>query len=641
MPLLRKILSSVALLFCVFSLWAQESQPPQDSVFRLVQADLARQIETYGTHYRIAQGNAKFFHNDTYFLCDSASWNVEAQRVEAYGNVKVLQEGTMLQSERMTYDASDNTARFRGSLVELFDKEKNTLRTEWLDYNTRDSVAVFEGGGAMMSADSCIVESNRGRYEAKERLFHFYDDVQVWMDSVVLYTERMDYNSDEDRAYFFEGTKAWKDSGFVSAQYGWYDRPKEKIHFALDVYMNDPTYEAWAGKVYYDKPSGEINMFENAQVLDTTRKSYYTADHIRYEQDSVAGRVTMSLDPSIIYCGTNDSGEPDTLYVRADSLFVYSRYKCDIPKDEIDEAARRVEDILFDSLSKKREEQAAERAKAAEEAMQAAGKLPPAGLRKPSQAQLDSLSAQMPADTLAAPADTLVAAPDTLPSLPPPPDSTEVRYVLGYHHMRAFRSDIQASCDSVVFCELDSIARLFGSPVLWNEVKNQLTSQTMQILMKDGRLHRGSLLDDAWIISQVDSVYFNQIKSTEMLGYFHDDDLYRYDALGGVNALFFMQDGSIVTTANLKEAKSLSAMIKDGNARRLLYNDQIKSDAYPVLDLPKEKMYLKDFEWRGKERPATRGAVTEREPKISQREDFAPVERPTYPRTERFFNVVK
>ena len=163
-----------------------------------------------------------------------------------------------------------------------------------------------------------------------------------------------------------------------------------------------------------------------------------------------------------------------------------------------------------------------------------------------------------------------------------------------WHNVKMFRSDIQAVCDSVVFTEVDSIARLFGTPALWNEVKNQLTADEMHLLMRNGAFERGSMLTNAWIISQQDTVHYNQIKSTEMLGYFRDNKLYRFDALGGVSAIFYMADEDVITTINLKEAKSMTAALKDGTATRLLYTDAIKSDLYPVGDLPAEKQRLKD-----------------------------------------------
>ena len=156
-------LVAVLLLAACTLLRGQNASP--DSVFRLVQAQRAEQYEKYGLHYRLVEGHARFLHNDTYLLCDSASWNVDTRFIEAYGNVQIIQDKTMLRSDQMSYWIDENRAVFKGSLVELFDKDGNILRTERLVYNTKDSVAVFEGGGSMKDRDGNVIESSRGTYD--------------------------------------------------------------------------------------------------------------------------------------------------------------------------------------------------------------------------------------------------------------------------------------------------------------------------------------------------------------------------------------------------------------------------------------------------------------------------------------------
>jgi hypothetical protein len=231
---------------------------------------------------------------------------------------------------------------------------------------------------------------------------------------------------------------------------------------------------------------------------------------------------------------------------------------------------------------------------------------------------------------------TSVASP--VDSIAPPRDTTPIRYVHGWNNVKMYRSDIQAACDSMVFCELDSIARLFGRPILWNEVKNQLTAEEMQLLFKGGNFERGSMVTDAWIISEQDSVHFNQIKSTEMQGWFRDNKIYRFDALGGVSAIFYMVEEEVVTTINVKEAKSMTAALKDGTAQRMLYMESIKSDAYPVGDLAPAKQRLKGFEWRADERPASRDSITLRQVRVSERPKYAGVKKPLYRQTNKFFD---
>ena len=177
----------------------------QDSVFRLLEAERAEQYEQYGTQYRLVKGHARFLHNDTYLLCDSASWNVDCRYIEAFGNVQIIQDKTMLKSEEMIYWIDESRALFRGTLVELFDKDGNTLRTERLSYNTKDSVAVFEYGGSMKDKDGNVIESRKGTYDGKEGLFSFEDQVELYMDSIEIKTNQLRYFNETERRWFPPG----------------------------------------------------------------------------------------------------------------------------------------------------------------------------------------------------------------------------------------------------------------------------------------------------------------------------------------------------------------------------------------------------------------------------------------------------
>lgn len=634
MRLRAGIFVGVLFLFSSFAANAQEAG--RDSLVRLVYADQAQQVVEYGLNYRKVWGNAEFLHNNAHLYCDSASWNIDWKCIDAFGNVRIVQDDTMLKSEQLRYDIEENMAHFNGGVVELIDKDGHVLRTMQLDYNTKDSVGFFHHGGAMKDSEGNVIESFDGTYTTKDNTFVFENDVEMYMDSIRILTTRLIYNTDSQIARFGEATNMWKDDGYLYADDGWYDRNGREIHFSNRVYMNDPLYEAWSDDVNYDQKSGEINMYRNSQILDTTRKAYYTADHIRYERDTVDGVVTMTERPAIIFCGENENKVVDTLYFGADTLVTFALRKNEISEEEIQSSKQRYEDITFDTLKKKREDLAAEREKKKTEKMRDAGKLPPEIPPKGKMARRDSTAVPAP-DSLPAMSDSsaLAAMPDSVSTII---DTTHIRMLHAYHNVKAYRSDIQACCDTVIFSALDSIARMYGTPIMWNEVKNQLTAESMNILIRNGALDRSSMVTDAWIISQEDSVHFNQIKSTEMMGYFHDNKLYRYDALGGVNALFYLDEKGTLTTVNLKESKSMTALVKNGNAQRILYMETVKSDAYPILELEVEKHRLKDFVWRGEERPTSPGEITHIRPNVSQREKYSKVTAPFYDHTNRYFD---
>ncbi len=154
----QKIIAlALALLVCT-GVSAQKKSEQKDSLVRLIKAKSLELMEKDGTNYRKTI-DATFFHNNTYFICDTALWNVDTRIINAWGNVRVVQEGTILTSDKMDYLIDQDLIQARGTLVQLEDKEHNTLRTHYLDYNTKDSLAYFSKGASMKDKDGQIIES--------------------------------------------------------------------------------------------------------------------------------------------------------------------------------------------------------------------------------------------------------------------------------------------------------------------------------------------------------------------------------------------------------------------------------------------------------------------------------------------------
>ena len=156
---------------------AQDFTQDRDSLVRLIETKSIKLTDINGAPFRIVKGPARFLHNNTYLLCDSAAWDVNANVIDAMGHVQIIQKDTYLTSDFATYIADDNLVQFRGTIVKLYNKKGDQLKTRFLDYNTADSVATFYNGGAMRSAKGDIVEGLEGIYDSAERMFMFNDDV--------------------------------------------------------------------------------------------------------------------------------------------------------------------------------------------------------------------------------------------------------------------------------------------------------------------------------------------------------------------------------------------------------------------------------------------------------------------------------
>lgn len=760
--LARRLAYSLILLLVSFGLFAQNTEQ-KDSLVRLLGCDELQQVEEYGQSYRKALGHARFEHNSTLLICDTALWNVNQNVINAFGNVQIIQNNTVLSSESLDYLIDQNLAQFRGALVQLRDKDGNTLRTTDLDYNTKDSVAVFRNGGALRDKDGQIIESDDGHYYSKLKTFSFTNNVNMYTDSIFVKTDDLDYNTGTNVATFGTGTNAWRDNNMLSSQAGFYERTLEKFTFFRNVHILTENQEAWADTLVYYRVPNNVEMFGHVELLDTTRNVAAVAGYVQYI-DSLSF-IKLTREPAVI--AISEQGEKrDTAYIGADTLILRSIPKCDVDSSEISNSASRLKEINVDPVTeyrrkayeaakaaaeearKKREEEDPNAAGASDRGASAvkpggkptgkpagkatgtatgktagttAGKtgdnsggkaiskfgklsgdamigdpvtkgrqglpapwddvieyapprfqLPdtlktsPDTVRVPS----DSLAAKtlsavtepvsvtepaevtnpqspdsltVPTDSLTVPTDSLTVPGDSL-HVPTdslslaPKDSTKISFIYGIRNVKVFRNDMQVACDSLAYTDLDSLIRLYENPIVWNEIKRQYSADSITVIVKNRSIDRASLMSNAFIIVQEDTLSYDQIRGTEMMAYFDSTGaLRRFDSMGGASGVFYIEENGSLATVNKFESKMLTATLKDGNIQDLNYFDAVKTDAYPVVQMKKDEKILKGFDWQPDKRPKGPEDITPYKPRESQRKVYENVPRAEFAQTDIYF----
>lgn len=628
----------LAVLMCLPLSAQQQEEEQQDSLIWLMSAKSAKMVDVQGGRYRKVIGPARFLHNGTYLICDTALWNLETKIIDAWGNVSIMQEETVLTSDNLKYLIDEDLAKFRGSVVQLTDKDHNTLRTKYLDYNTKDSVAVFKNGGAMRDKDGQIIESRDGTYDSKIKKFTFENDVNMFTDSIFVKTRRLIYESDFNLATFGAGTNAWKDDSMLSSEKGWYDRDREIFLFMDDVHVMTPDQEGWCDSLYFYRGPQDVEMLGNAQITDTTRNVFSLAGRVQY-QDSLS-KVTLTRKPAVITQTDEEDGSVDTVYLGAEKLVYYTIKRCDIDSTVVADAEKRLKDLDVDPVGEFRKKAAEAAAKAAEEAAQndpnyrakqEAEKRSSATVRKPSSP--DELSVQRTDSTGVADS---TAVPDSAVAVQP--DTTKIGFLEALHNVRIYKKDMQVVCDSLVYSDLDSLARLFRNPMIWQEVRRQYAADSISVVISDAAMEKASLMSNAFITIQEDTDLFDQIRATEMLAFFDEKGaLTRFDALGGASALFFIEENETFATVNKTDSKMLSATFKDGDIERIYYYESPKNDGYPVVQLAKDEQVLKGFNWQPDLRPADRNAVTPLSLKPSERRGYSARPKATFRQTDIYF----
>ncbi len=672
----RSLIAGLIFLSMFFRLSAQEKGSQVDSLVRLLSAQSMELIEKDGVDYRKVTGPARFLHNDTFLICDTALWNVRTNEIFAISNVKILQDQTVLTGDKLTYYVDRDLAEFRGSLVQLEDKDHNVLRTEFLDYNTRDSVAIFFNGGSMKDAEGQVIESRTGTYDSKSKTFTFSDNVNMFTDSVFVKTTNLVYDSARNKASFGFGTDAWSEDNMLSSNAGWYDRNREIFLFRRDVHGMSDTQEGWADSLFYYRPTGDIELLGNAQVTDTTRDMSAVAGRMLYT-DSLS-RLVMTREPAVIGVVKSETAPPDSVYFGADSIVAQSLMMFQI-EDAVKSAAKsRLEDLSVDAVQNYRQKAAKEAAEAAAKAAENDPNRPKgskkggadkvdgdvktpkggavdkgidpnaaaAGLdSKPvgtdsSATGLDSLAVGL--DSLAVGADSLASATDSLAvqkdSIPEPLDSTKISFITAVKNVKLYKSDIQIACDSLAYNDLDSLVRMYERPIVWNESNRQYSADSLFAVLKNQSLQKASLMSNAFIIIKEDTLCYDQIRATEMLAYFDTTGaLSRFDAMGDANAIFYLQEDSVYATVNKSEAKMLSAYFKNGDIDRVYYFESAKNDGYPVAQMTSEERVLKGFSWQPELRPSGRQDVTPYSIRPSERSRYAARPRTSFEYTDKFY----
>lgn len=652
-----RLIFSVLALIAGLPVLAQKTES-QDSLVVLMSSKSAQVVDVDGARYRKVVGPARFLHNDTYLLCDTAYWNVETKVIDAWGNVSLLQDETVLTSDKLTYLIDQDLAQFRGSTVQLTDKDHNTLRTRYLDYNTKDSVAIFKNGASMRDKDGQIIESINGTYDSKVKQFTFNENVNMFTDSIFVKTTELVYESEKDLATFTSFTDVWKDDNMLSSGTGWYNKADELFFFSNNVHVMTESQEGWCDSLFFRRNTSDVEMLGNAQVTDTTRNVYALAGRIEYID--TLSRTTLTRKPAVISQTEEEDGSIDTVYLGADRLVYMAIPMFQVDSMAVVDAEKRLAGLDVDPVGEYRKKAAEAAAKAADDAAmndpnlaakkaaeerqkamqqksaQKKASTPPAS--KPAPVMKDSLASGdslIVRDSLAV-TDSLAVA-DTV-AVEPPKDSTRIGFLEAVRNVRIFKKSMQVSCDSLLYSDIDSLARLYKDPVIWQEVTRQYAADSITLVVRGGAMEKASLMSNAFVTLQQDTSFYNQIRGTEMLAFFGDKGaLERFDVLGGASALFYIEENGVLATVNKTDSKMLSATFKDGEIERIHYYDQPKNDGYPVVQMTRDERSLKGFNWQPDRRPADRNAVTPLSLRPTQRNAYASRPKARFKQTDIYF----
>ncbi len=216
--------------------------------------------------------------------------------------------------------------------------------------------------------------------------------------------------------------------------------------------------------------------------------------------------------------------------------------------------------------------------------------------------------------------DTLFLIADTLISIDRnnPKDTTQKeKYLLAFHNVKIYKNDLQLKCDSLVYNFIDSTIYLYKDPVLWSS-GNQITADSISILMKNKKIHQLNTNVNSFIISEDTVKHYNQVKGKKMTALFNKDKISRVNVSGNGQSIYYAMEEGKTDLIGLNKADCSAIVIKfsDGALKNITYINKPDAKFIPPHEILEPETKLKGFKWRIEEKPSKEQVVNVRDKSI-------------------------
>ncbi|MBR2883128.1 MAG: hypothetical protein IKB96_12470, partial [Prevotella sp.] len=475
----------------------------------------------------------------------------------------------LVHSNTLSYDQRKNPdAQILCGNVEFFHQGAKLFCDSAHFYEGTNSFEAF-GNVKMYQGDTLSLFSDYAFYDGNEQMAMSRYNVVLKHRESTLYTDSLNYDRLYSVGYFFEGGRLVDKDATLTADWGEYNTGKKLAAFHYNVVLNDDKFNLITDTLYYNTSLSEAHVVGASEI--TSGKSNIYSDNGFYntqtERARLFNRSVVKNEGKIIIA--------DTIYHDAKLKTSEALWNVEYT-DTVNKNVMTCDYCWYDD--------SVGYAMATKKAVAI------------DYSQGDSL--YMHADTF------------KLYTYNINTDSV-YRIVHAYNKVRAYRTDVQAVCDSLVFISKDSCMTMYRDPIVWN-YNQQLLGETIKIYMKDSTIERAHVIEQALSVEQqqTDTTRYNQVASKEMLAYFEKGEISRGEAIDNVQVIYFIiddSDSSFIAQNNL-ETTELKLFMENRKMKRM-WAPKSEGMMYPMSQIPPEKKFLDSFAWFDYVRPLNKDDI--------------------------------
>ncbi|MBR0243124.1 MAG: hypothetical protein IJQ38_00920 [Bacteroidaceae bacterium] len=636
--LLSLIVASVAVFIVAAPPARRGNQKPRQkgSLIHLLHSDELYFNQRINRDAQILVGNVRFRHDDVILTCDSALYYQQSNSFDAFGNVHMNQGDTLtLVSDVLFYDGTDQLARARYNVILTHNKMR--LYCDSLDYDRLYELGYFFNGGRMVDGDNTL-ESEWGQYSPPTREAVFNYNVDLKSPKTTLISDTLHYNTGSGFARIVGPSNIDNGDNHIYSENGTYDTRGERAYLLDRSIVSNKGVSIEGDSLYYQSDSTLSKAYGRVIYIDRDNRNELRGNYVLYS-DSLG--YAEASDSAVCI----DYSQRDTFYVHADTfkLFTYFLEPDTIPADSLPSASSlRASSLRASSASLPPASLSADSASLSIASLPAdSASLPIASVSADS-VSLPADSVSLPADSLAMgrvvggfPADTAsvipapLAAPSTS-SLPPPsapsaakdtltaspaPADSVWREIRAYYHVRAYRRDIQAVCDSMVFISKDSCMTMYKDPILWQNGQ-QLLGEEIKAWVNDSTVDSTHVIRQALSVERIDSMCYNQVTGALMRSFFVKGQMDRTIVEGNVLVNYFPYDSDSLMIGLLHaEGTLLQLFMAKNKLDQIKFIGQVDGCLHPLALVQPSVRYLDNFQWFDYVRPLNKDDIFNWRPK--------------------------
>ena len=428
----------------------------------------------------------------------------------------------------------------------------------------------FEAFGhvRMVQGDTLSLTSDYAYYDGNEQIAQARYNVVLKHRKTTLYTDSLDYDRMYSFGNFFEGGKLVDNGSTLTSDWGEYHTDSKMAMFYYDVRLRNKKFYLTTDSLFYDTRLSRAHIVGPSNITSGSSHIYSEDGYYntKTEMSELFGRSVMK-----------DKGRS----LVGDSVYYDS-------KNGLSHAYSNV--VYVDSVNKNK--MTGDYCEYNEESGYAMTTKRAVAI---DYSQRDSL--YMHADTFKV--FTFNINTDSV-----------YRKIHAYNKVRAYRVDVQAVCDSLVYNSQDSCMTMYRDPIVWNNGQ-QLFGEEIRAYMKDSTIDHVHVVGQAFSVEQLaDSVHFNQVSSKEMMALFNKGEVYETNATGNVLIVYYPMDDSDSTLIGLNYTETPKLrMFLEKRKMKKIWMEKPTGVLYPMTQIPPSKYFLPGYAWFDYIRPLNRDDI--------------------------------